>query len=87
MRNNTRVLYTAPKDTEFNIFMSGPEWGQPVIRAQDIVKNMMDRRNKKHDSKISALDQHKYPDIPSRPSYTANNYPGGGRKHLLKPMS
>ena len=43
---NSKIVYTAPKETEFNIFMSGPEWSQPMIRASDIVKNVMDRRIK-----------------------------------------
>lgn len=60
---NSKMVFTAQKETDFNIFMSGPEWGQPVIWASDIVKNLMDRRNKKEQPKMSAMENHKYPNI------------------------
>ena len=60
---NSRQLYTAPKETEFNIFMSGPEWGQPIMRASDIVKNMMELRTKKTVPQLHNAIEYSYPDI------------------------
>lgn len=34
--------------------------------ASDIVKNMMDKRSKKQENKLAALDLHNYPEITSR---------------------
>lgn len=49
MRNSKLInVTTYPpyqfEQTNFNIFMSGPELCQPIVRAQDIVKNLMDKR-------------------------------------------
>lgn len=64
----SRQLYTAPKETtDFNIFMSGPEWGQPVMRASDIVKNMMElRAARRPQPKFTAMEVHSYPEINQR---------------------
>lgn len=74
---NSKIVYSAAKETDFNIFMSGPEWGQPVMRASDIVKNMMERRSKREEPKLSAMDTHRYPAIKEH-SHARN---------CLKPMS
>lgn len=78
---NSKIVYSAAKETDFNIFMSGPEYGQPIVRACDIVKNMMERRTKRDQepAKLTAMDVHRYPPL-------KDGYNRSGRNQL-KPMS
>ena len=77
---NSKVLYPTPKETDFNIFMSGPDVG-PVLLASDIVKNMMDKSaSKRNEPKLSSLDKHNYPEL----GYRSSRY---GQTSYLKPMS
>lgn len=81
----SRALYPTPKETDFNIFMSGPEWGQPMMLASDIVKNMMEKRtNKKQEQKLTALDLNNYPEFSSR---SQRYQPMVTNTRYLKPMS
>jgi hypothetical protein len=42
-----RRIFTQAQDEEFKIFMSSADFGgQPIVRASDIVKSMMEKREK-----------------------------------------